>query len=713
MFSKNYEGFSYIDAIYGLTIILIIIGAIYGSVNIIERNFRKGELLSSADQMAQNIMEEVRLRKFDENIDNFPQVSLTNTEDFGVDGDEANDLKVFDDVDDFHQYTFENEIIDGLNAEVSVSYVLYDIVTMHIELSQFPTTLKRVKIDISHSEFDNLFTYTGIVGSGLSPDALAVPSYPTEILLVDREEGLNVVTANDVLNFQVVFNEPVFVINNQPDFSLYIDLNAQILRGDEGSYTVQPSSDGELRANYLPEQGIDPNQVSTNTLNFRINLPDTITSRNQNDFITYDPQLVIENGAIQNLDGADALLVLPTESDSFLGTTNILPLLPIMETKIYTADEADEYGTVTRTEIIEENLQQILASWPRAVDYNYYLNPADIPNTYPGSNAKKFELSADGQTINSTINYHGGTISLLSPEDEQLTKYTFEAIFQSNNDDDGIGFVIAFKPNKQLQCDAGVQQGDPHSPINNTLVCTTRDGTQHHFLVAWRTGWGSRATDWGDNQFAVTHGRGKTVLLHTGPTELRVSDFTLPTFIHDKKQIQGDERQGWARKVDNQGPWIPQWTKVKVERTGDYGENINVFATRFFFSKAEAENAVYDMNNSITVDLTADHRYHKFLGPAQYGYIVWSQSNANWHDTKIIKTTVVRRDVAILLDGGDSQTVDEFHRVVDGVYSPQEVSTLRSYVGYMRMLKNPDTESKFLITEDSIIEYPAGSAWND
>ncbi len=119
------------------------------------------------------------------------------------------------------------------------------------------------------------------------------------------------------------------------------------------------------------------------------------------------------------------------------------------------------------------------------------------------------------------------------------------------------------------------------------------------------------------------------------------------------------------------------------------------------------------MNNSITVDLTADHRYHKFLGPAQYGYIVWSQSNANWHDTKIIKTTVVRRDVAILLDGGDSQTVDEFHRVVDGVYSPQEVSTLRSYVGYMRMLKNPDTESKFLITEDSIIEYPAGSAWND
>ena len=83
MFSKNYEGVSYIDAIYGLTIILIIIGAIYGSVNIIERNFRKGELLSSADQMAQNIMEEVRLRKFDENIDNFPQVSLTNTEEIG------------------------------------------------------------------------------------------------------------------------------------------------------------------------------------------------------------------------------------------------------------------------------------------------------------------------------------------------------------------------------------------------------------------------------------------------------------------------------------------------------------------------------------------------------------------------------------------------------------------------------------------------------
>ena len=56
------------------------------------------------------------------------------------------------------------------------------------------------------------------------------------------------------------------------------------------------------------------------------------------------------------------------------------------------------------------------------------------------------------------------------------------------------------------------------------------------------------------------------------------------------------------------------------------------------------------MSNTINIDLTEDPRYHKFLGPSQYGYTVWSQQYANWYENKLITDVVVRRDVAILLE---------------------------------------------------------------
>ena len=137
------------------------------------------------------------------------------------------------------------------------------------------------------------------------------------------------------------------------------------------------------------------------------------------------------------------------------------------------------------------------------------------------------------------------------------------------------------------------------------------------------------------------------------PTVFREGSDSYQNFIHDRKQISGDVSQWWQ--------FGNQWTKIKVERTGDLGENIVVYATRFSNTQLEAQNADYDVNNAISIDLTADPRYHKFLGPSQYGYIVWSNDRANWHDTKLVTSTVVRKDVAILVSSdGDNREVQQY-----------------------------------------------------
>ena len=55
------------------------------------------------------IMQEVKNREFDENIDSFPETPLTTNIDFGTDEGEDN-LIDFDDVDDFNNYEFTDDV---------------------------------------------------------------------------------------------------------------------------------------------------------------------------------------------------------------------------------------------------------------------------------------------------------------------------------------------------------------------------------------------------------------------------------------------------------------------------------------------------------------------------------------------------------------------------------------------------------------------------
>ena len=76
--SKNkISGFTYIDVISGLTVILIILGAVFGSIRMMEKSTRQNALIPDMDSFANWIFEEINLRKFDENIESIEKIFLS------------------------------------------------------------------------------------------------------------------------------------------------------------------------------------------------------------------------------------------------------------------------------------------------------------------------------------------------------------------------------------------------------------------------------------------------------------------------------------------------------------------------------------------------------------------------------------------------------------------------------------------------------------
>ncbi len=71
------KAFSYVDVIYGMTVIMIILGVIFGSIRMVERRLRENQLIILADSFANKIFDEVSLRKYDENIASILDNGLT------------------------------------------------------------------------------------------------------------------------------------------------------------------------------------------------------------------------------------------------------------------------------------------------------------------------------------------------------------------------------------------------------------------------------------------------------------------------------------------------------------------------------------------------------------------------------------------------------------------------------------------------------------
>ena len=74
---KKFNAFTYLDVIYGMTVIMIVMGVLFGSIRVMEKRLRQNHLITMADSFSNQIFNELELRSFDENSSSIAENGLT------------------------------------------------------------------------------------------------------------------------------------------------------------------------------------------------------------------------------------------------------------------------------------------------------------------------------------------------------------------------------------------------------------------------------------------------------------------------------------------------------------------------------------------------------------------------------------------------------------------------------------------------------------
>lgn len=680
------SGFTYIDVISGLTVIIIILGAVFGSIRMMEKSTRKNALIPQIDSFANWIYEEISLRKFDENVESIEENGLTLN--FGTEGDESlNDFSTLDDIDDFVGLGLTNGDFPQMEANIIINYVNVDLETSSIIPSVNPTLLKRVKLDITHPSFELPSTYSKIYAGNFDPELLIIRSYPVSIA-VDRNSGeTNLLEFGSSLTFTVEFSSDVFVLQND-NFEFYIDIKSGVLSGQEGSYNVRPSNIGEVKANYVSGTG-------TRFLTFSLSNTSELQLSGSNllDFIGYRPNLIIQNGSVTDIEGNEVIYELPNEDQpsSFASNTNILPMLQENVLAIYTNLETEDFNRELDVQFIPQTARDIFNSWPRQERSKFWINKADLDLNspdWPHPNlaqwaSKRWALYENPDRVNQPQNSYYLN-SFLSPD--SLENYTFEStLYSSSRDDDVNGLVIAFDNTTPdgFHC----QTGGDHESSDCSFSSSPNISRVLHLLIVVRQ--------------PMENGGGLAIL---GPK------FSLHQ-LWLKKHINGSElrsytslRSGTSKEVPNDNNW-KRWegtyTRLKIVRNGD---EISIWSTEASVNKPDPENPQYHPD-PIQINLREDSRTHRFLGKKRIGYTNWSQAGSQYYDNILSGGSLERRDIQIEVDLSTGD-VTKYYQKTAGAPIALDVSQIQSDLGYLRPIYNNETRKKYLLMGDRIIEYP-------
>ena len=154
----NQEGFTLIEVLVTTVLLAMAFLVFLGSLNLGRDLQNKSEIKSVQAILLHDLQEQIKSRRFDENLIASWSASL------GADTQE-NSLSDFDDVDDFKNYQITPYADHpAFSAQVHVEYVKR--ATKFRVVSTAPTEYKRVVVNVSHSYFSTL-TDTLIIGAGL------------------------------------------------------------------------------------------------------------------------------------------------------------------------------------------------------------------------------------------------------------------------------------------------------------------------------------------------------------------------------------------------------------------------------------------------------------------------------------------------------------------------------------------------------------------
>jgi hypothetical protein len=568
---------------------------------------------------------------------------------------------------------------------------------------------------VNHPLFDNPIRYSTIIGGNFDPEILIVRAYPTDIF-VDLDPGEHIITAPTVLEFTVEFSKDVFVDDNDPAFSFYLDIKSGILVGDEGTYSNRPSRPGEIKAIYSHGSG-------TRQLTFELQVSERLSGSNLDDYISYRENLVIEDGIVTDDEGNEIIYGLPDTDgqNTFLSDTQILPLLPQFDTPIFTEAQMNDFEQSIENVFIEQSFADIFNTWPRFVNNYYYVYDSGLNGCDPSGTqdeienncftpnlhvkAKEWDLIDFGQAderIQMMVNNTREMVGIINPD--PMDNFSLEVTLWNDDqgDNDLIGIVIAF----------------------------VRIGSNNYYISAQRTRNGTDPCNW-----ALVAGQPKSHI-HDQCGYLNNKSSWMPglwgeTMIPQRVMSSTSNRPGWN---DNS---YPSFTRVKVTRkdniitaetngwvgvSNDPSESrTQAVETPYLvetYIRLDLETAIVTNKNGDVIDsqnIINPAYLQKFLSSDEetccsYGYTAFSQRGATFYDISLAAGTVQRRDFSILVStptqNGQTE-VREYHKTDDqGDFVNRDLGNLQSDLGYLRPLYNDETLLKFLLTADGIIEYP-------
>ncbi len=154
------RAFTYIEVLIAVLILGLVLIPMLAQFYIGFQGNETSELVTQATDLANDLMEEIKGRRFDENIYPAEPVSTAN---LGIDsGENANDRRTFNDVDDYLDYmgwgSSPPKSIAGtdltefaeFSRQVEVDYVTISGSTWVNSISQ--TYYKRIRVTVSHSK---------------------------------------------------------------------------------------------------------------------------------------------------------------------------------------------------------------------------------------------------------------------------------------------------------------------------------------------------------------------------------------------------------------------------------------------------------------------------------------------------------------------------------------------------------------------------------
>jgi len=266
----------------------------------------------------------------------------------------------------------------------------------------------------------------------------------------------------------------------------------------------------------------------------------------------------------------------------------------------------------------------------------FYPTKSDAPNSGP-FNTWVYDSSKN--TIKQTINT-GYVTGFVSPE--KLEQFEFECVLTSSDrDDDMIGLVIHYDYDEQNK--------------------------KSYIIAATCTNGGA------------FHGKALGISCHYGGFSKDFSkDWEHVAVSNFDKVYKNPSYSGWSNRK----------RKVKVIRNGDY---IKVIATKW----NDLEN--YDPNSVLELDLSSNSKFDVFRKPGSYGYIMYSQANSFYLDSKIIGG----RDYTTIVDL-ETNTVYKYDFETNE-WKKTSLS-IQDVYGYPRYVTNPKTGERYYITENEVIK---------